>query len=213
MTKSCVTVGGATQESAFQDPRFTGEYQSPTGTQAISESKPFLRLHLHSTEAAGRQIAQQGCRNCHGFEVCSHTCVGSSGGSAVKHPPAMQETIYDSGDASSTPGSGRFPWRREWQPAPVFLPEKSHGQRSRWATVHGVTVRHDLATKPAHTHTHPAVFLGSVGGTMTHSFAHIRSFPNITSASSHPNSPLPGALQERTSLWGRHCSTRQYNER
>ena len=29
-----------------------------------------------------------------------------------------------------TPGSGRFPWRRNWQPTPVFLPEKSHGHRS-----------------------------------------------------------------------------------
>ena len=28
------------------------------------------------------------------------------------------------------PGSGRFPWRREWQPTPVFLPGESHGQRS-----------------------------------------------------------------------------------
>ena len=25
---------------------------------------------------------------------------------------------------------GRFPWRRKWQPSPVFLPGKSHGQRS-----------------------------------------------------------------------------------
>ena len=24
----------------------------------------------------------------------------------------------------------KFPWRRKWQPTPVFLPEKSHGQRS-----------------------------------------------------------------------------------
>ena len=24
----------------------------------------------------------------------------------------------------------RIPWRREWQPTPVFLPEESHGQRS-----------------------------------------------------------------------------------
>ena len=24
----------------------------------------------------------------------------------------------------------KIPWRREWQPIPVFLPEKSHGQRS-----------------------------------------------------------------------------------
>ena len=23
-----------------------------------------------------------------------------------------------------------YPWRRKWQPAPVFLPGKSHGQRS-----------------------------------------------------------------------------------
>ena len=25
---------------------------------------------------------------------------------------------------------GKIPWRREWQPNPVFLPGKSHGQRS-----------------------------------------------------------------------------------
>ena len=24
----------------------------------------------------------------------------------------------------------KFPWRRKWQPTPVFLPGKSHGQRS-----------------------------------------------------------------------------------
>ena len=28
------------------------------------------------------------------------------------------------------PGLGRFPWRRAWQPTPVFLPEESRGQRS-----------------------------------------------------------------------------------
>ena len=28
------------------------------------------------------------------------------------------------------PWSGRAPWRRKWQPTPVFLPGKSHGQRS-----------------------------------------------------------------------------------
>ena len=25
---------------------------------------------------------------------------------------------------------GKIPWRRAWQPTPIFLPEKSHGQRS-----------------------------------------------------------------------------------
>jgi len=32
----------------------------------------------------------------------------------------------------------KIPWRRKWQPTPVFLPRKFHGQRTWWATVHGV---------------------------------------------------------------------------
>ena len=28
------------------------------------------------------------------------------------------------------PWAGKIPWRRKWQPAPVFLPEKFHGRRS-----------------------------------------------------------------------------------
>ena len=28
------------------------------------------------------------------------------------------------------PWVGKIPWRRKWQPSPVFLPGKSHGQRS-----------------------------------------------------------------------------------
>jgi len=41
-----------------------------------------------------------------------------------------------------------FRWTRKWHPIPVFLPGKSHGQRSL-AIVHGVTkkVQHNLATK------------------------------------------------------------------
>ena len=41
-----------------------------------------------------------------------------------------EESTYGAGDAGSIPGWGRFPWRRKWQPTPVFLPEKFHGQRS-----------------------------------------------------------------------------------
>ena len=34
---------------------------------------------------------------------------------------------------------GKIPWRRKWQPTPVFLPGKSHGQRSLVGyMVHGV---------------------------------------------------------------------------
>ena len=28
------------------------------------------------------------------------------------------------------PWFGKIPWRRKWQPTPVFLPGKYHGQRS-----------------------------------------------------------------------------------
>ena len=52
-------------------------------------------------------------------------------------------------------------WRRKWQPTPVFLPGKSHEQRSLAATVHAVArVRHDLVTKATTaTEWHPVVVL------------------------------------------------------
>ena len=47
----------------------------------------------------------------------------------VKNLSAMQEAPFD-------PWVGKIPWRRKRQPTPVFLPGKSHGQRS--LIVHGV---------------------------------------------------------------------------
>ena len=41
----------------------------------------------------------------------------------VKHLLQMQETRFNL-------WVGKTPWRREWQPTPVFLPEEFHGQRS-----------------------------------------------------------------------------------
>ena len=67
----------------------------------------------------------------------------------VKNLPASAGEERDTG---LIPGWGRFPWRRKWQPTPVFLLRKSHGQWSlagyrTW----GVTKsRTDLATE--HTH-------------------------------------------------------------
>ena len=46
------------------------------------------------------------------------------GGSEVK------VSACSAGDLRSIPGSGRFPWRRKWQPTPVFLPGESHGWRN-----------------------------------------------------------------------------------
>ena len=40
-----------------------------------------------------------------------------------KNPPEMQAMQVEFWDR-------KIPWRRKLQPTPVFLPEKSHGQRS-----------------------------------------------------------------------------------
>ena len=36
----------------------------------------------------------------------------------------------NAGDVRFNPWVGKIPWRRKWQPTPVFLPEEFHGQRS-----------------------------------------------------------------------------------
>ena len=54
-----------------------------------------------------------------------------------------KEFAYNAGERCSIPGLERSPWRREWQPTSVFMPGKSHGQRSLAGYVHGVTKRHD----------------------------------------------------------------------
>ena len=41
-----------------------------------------------------------------------------------------KESACNAGDLGSVPGLGRFPWRREWQPTPVFLCGEYHGLRS-----------------------------------------------------------------------------------
>ena len=48
-------------------------------------------------------------------------------GSVVKNPPA---NAGDAGDMGLDSWVRRIPWRRKWQPTPVFLPGKSQGQRS-----------------------------------------------------------------------------------
>ena len=43
---------------------------------------------------------------------------------------SIKVSTYNPGDLCSIPGLGRFPWRRKWQPTPVFLPGELHGQKS-----------------------------------------------------------------------------------
>ena len=68
-----------------------------------------------------------------------------TGGSAVTNLPAMQETWRH----MSNLWARKIPWRRKWQPASVFLPGESHGQRGLESySPRGLKrVRHNWTTK------------------------------------------------------------------
>ena len=60
----------------------------------------------------------------------------------VKNPPTNAGDIRDMSSVL-----GRIPWSRKWQPAPVFLPGKFHGQRnlagcSPWDCKESTTTEH-----------------------------------------------------------------------
>ena len=61
-----------------------------------------------------------------------------------------KESACNARNPGLIPGSGRFPWRKKWQPTPLFLLGEPHGQRSLVGyIVHGVArARHNLGTKP-----------------------------------------------------------------
>ena len=87
---------------------------------------------------------------------------------ATRHSPASPllcfpgVSVIKNLPASSggfNPWVGKIPWRRKWQPTPVFLPGNSHGQRSLagYSPWGHKTVRHDLVTKQQHLPTSPVI--------------------------------------------------------
>ena len=79
-----------------------------------------------------------------------------SAGKASKESPAMQETqerwVRYLGQ--------KILWRRKWQPTPIFLPEKSHGEKPGGQQSKGLQrVGHDRATKHRQTQLHADFWL------------------------------------------------------
>ena len=70
---------------------------------------------------------------------------GFLGGSMVESTSQCRKHQFD-------PWVWKMPWRRKWQPTPVLLPGKSHGQRSlaSYSPWGHKRVRDDLATKQQH---------------------------------------------------------------
>ena len=73
----------------------------------------------------------------------------------VKNPPVNAGDIKD----SFNPWVRKIPWRRAWQPTPVFLPGEPHGQRSLagYQSIGSQRVGHDWSNLAHSTHTNNKV--------------------------------------------------------
>ena len=95
----------------------------------------------------------------------------------VKNPPACQYSRrrrhwFD-------PWIGKSPWRKAWQPTPVFLPVESHGQRAWQNTVHRVS-KSQTQLKQLSRHTHTTEFrLLELEGILGHVAQHSYNARNI----------------------------------
>ena len=66
----------------------------------------------------------------------------------------VAQIVYmQSGRPGFHPWIGKIPWRRRWQPPSLFLPGRSHGQRSLAGYRSWGRKERDL-TEYTHTHTH-----------------------------------------------------------
>ena len=116
--------------------------------------------------------------------------LGFSGGSAVKESACQcRRHRFD-------PWVGKIPWRREWQPTPVFLPWTEEPGRlySSWGRKR---VGHDFVTKQQHT------FIDWLIYDCATAAKSLQSCPTLCHPidSSPPGSSVPGILQARTLEW------------
>ena len=79
------------------------------------------------------------------------------------------------------PESGRFSWRRAWQPISVFLLENPMDRGAWQATVHGVTKSQiQLKWLSTHTELHRAGVRGHEGGMVSRTRIRMSTFFGVT---------------------------------
>ena len=76
--------------------------------------------------------------------------VGFPGGASGKEPTCQCRRHRRCGFSACV---GKIPWRRAWQPTPVFLPGESHGQRSLAGYSPWGHKESDRTDVTSHTHT------------------------------------------------------------
>ena len=82
----------------------------------------------------------------------------------------------------------KIPWRREWEPTPVFLPGDSHGQRSLVNCRPWGRKELDTTERLTHTHTHTQTVIltaGWIGIQNVRGSKRLRGFPKKSSSCIH----------------------------
>ena len=64
------------------------------------------------------------------INLCLFCYMGFPGGQVVKTSAIVRDIRYKPIRDGLNPWVGKIPWSRKWQPTPIFLPGKSHVQRS-----------------------------------------------------------------------------------
>ena len=110
-----------------------------------------------------------------------------------------KESTYQCRRHRFDPWAGKMLWRKKWQPTPVFLPGKVHGQRSLASTVYGSLKELDMTEWAQHS---SSSSVGTRKGGAA-AAASLQSCPTLFDPidGSPSGSPVPGILQARTLEW------------
>ena len=104
------------------------KYQRLPGARREAEYRFFLSLQKAPTLPRA-SCGTKGLQECDRKNHCCFKPFPSNGGNVKRRRFKLWAT--------------KIPWRRAWQPTPVFMPGECHGKRSLVATVHRAAVGHD----------------------------------------------------------------------
>ena len=109
--------------------RINGKGQSRTEYKTTPHSYYHSFLASLTVQMTLISLFPQNSAKCPTHSRCSVSDVGN----AEEGLPwwlSGKESACQCGRSGFNPCIGKSPWRRKWQPTPVFLPGKSHGKRS-----------------------------------------------------------------------------------
>ena len=104
----------------------------------LPHHQPIGRMSTLATKSTAHGVTES--------DISMEVIMGFPCGSAVKNLPANARD-----KCSFDPWVRKIPWRRKWQPAPVFLPVIFHGQR-RLEDYSPLDHKDDLANKQQGSH-------------------------------------------------------------